>query len=402
MGRALSSRLLAGAARIAELRRDERGNVLIYVTLTATVLLGMVGLAIDGSRVMITHSEAQAAADAAALAAASQLDGQTGACSRATTEASQVTNKQRFAQETSKTITVAGTRCLATIPASDSTAIGAGGNASDPTARYVQVTTQQLTHQNTLLAAATTQNTRLIQRTATAGFRRSLCAPAPVLMVCDTSSYTVGKAYDAWLSDASHKGWLSTCGNSANCVQDTLASTQASFCVVDDNIAPVPGNKTNKAADGINTRFGVGSSTSQPSDLNVTSYPHDVGSQVGWDCATYWAANHASGTNAMTKPATCTSNTSSLTRYDVYQMERAAGKIPTPGPAGQTTPDERRLVFIAIFDCAGGGAPEGFLKAFMLEKAQGASNFTEFVEVLGLSTSKTDPTAIHEEVQLYR
>jgi len=398
---ALSSKLLAGAARIAELRRDEHGNVIIYVTVMSALLLGMAGLALDGSRAMITHSEAQAAADAAALAAASQLDGQAGACTRATNEASAVVNKQRFAEETSKTVTIAGTRCLSDLPASDSTDIAAGANASDATSRYVQVTSQQLTHQNTLLAALATQNTSLIQRKATAGFRRSLCAPAPVLMVCDTVSYTTGVAYDAWLSDASHKGWVSTCGNSANCVQDTLAATQPSFCVVDDNIDPVPGNKTQKAADGINTRFGDGSSASEPSDLDITTFPRDITTgSLGWNCSAYWTANHAS--DGLAKPAACTANTATLTRYAVYQMERAAGKIPTPGPAGKTTPNERRLVYIAIFDCASSGEPEGFLKAFMLEPAQGSSSKTEFVEVLGPATSKTDPTAIHEEVQLYR
>ena len=46
--------------------------------------------------------------------------------------------------------------------------------------------------------------------------------------------------------------------------------------------------------------------------------------------------------------------------------------------------------------------PEGYLKAFMIEPAIGKSSKTQFVEALGLATSKTDPTAIHEEVQLYR
>jgi len=401
---ALSSKLLAGAARIAELRRDERGNVIIYVTVMSALLLGMAGLALDGSRGMITHSEAQAAADAAALAAASQLDGQAGACTRATNEASAVVNKQRFAEETSKTITVAATRCLSDLPASDSTDIPAGANASDSTSRYVQVTSQQLTHQNTLLAALATQNTSLIQRKATAGFRRSLCAPAPVMMVCDTASYTTGVAYDAWLSDASHKGWVSTCGNSAPCVQDTLASAQPSFCVVDDNIDPVPGNKTDKAQTGINTRFGTESTATAPSDLDITTFPHDtVAGTRGWNCDAYWTANHAG--DGMAKPAGCSSNSTSLTRYDVYQAERAANHIPlagTPAAGTATATAERRLIYIAIFNCASSGAPEGFLKAFMLEPAQGTSTKTQFVEVLGLATSKTDPLAIHEEVQLYR
>ena len=388
-------------------RRDDGGNVIIYVSLTATVLLGMVGLALDGSRAMITHSEAQGAADAAALAGASQLDGQTGACSRAKTEATQVANQQRFAQGGPANITIASGSpvCLNGIPANDNTAITGGYvTTADASSQFISVTTQQLTHQNTFLNALSNQTTATIQSTAVAGFRRSLCAASPVVMICDTFTWTPGVAFDAWnQSGGSLKGWLSDCGNSAPCVQTTLASTVASFCVVDNSIQPANGNKTNKAAAGINTRFGQGSTASEPSDLDIMSYPLDnTTGTLGWNCALYWSTYHA--TDGLAKPSGCTTNATTVTRYSVYQAERAANKVPAAGTPStpNTTSGERRLAYIAIFNCSGGTTPEAFVKAFMLQPAQGASNFTQYVEPLELATSQTDPNAVHEEVQLYR
>src|SRR5688572_23168740 len=67
--------------------RDSEGMALIYVTVIAAVLMGFVGLVIDGSRLFITNTQAQSAADAAALAAASQLDGLPDSITRATNAA---------------------------------------------------------------------------------------------------------------------------------------------------------------------------------------------------------------------------------------------------------------------------------------------------------------------------
>ncbi|CAN7382554.1 pilus assembly protein TadG-related protein [Phenylobacterium sp. LjRoot225] len=407
MRAAIFSKLLATAARIQKLRADERGNVMIYVTLTGTVLLGMIGLALDGSRAMITHSEAQAAADAAALAGASQLDGQTGACARAKAEAGVVANQQRFAQGGKANVTIAAGSpvCLNGLPASDSTATSGFVTTSDPDSRYVQVTTQQLTHQNTLLGAVSSDNTALIQRTATAGFRRSLCAPAPVMTICSTDTWTPGVAFDAWGNGGPNKGFVCLGCNSANDVEATLAASTPPFCVT-DSTDPAPGNKTGKAPDGINTRLGIASTTARPSDLDIVDfipYSNDLSAGTGWNCDAYWTANHAS--DGFAKPAGCTSTATTLTRYDVYKSERAAGKIPAPGPAGKTTAEERRLIYLAIINncpTTAPGAPAGYIKAFLLGPATGDSAKHVYVEPIGLVTSKTDPSVIHEEVQLYR
>lgn len=398
------------AALARRFRRDERGNVMIYVSVSIATLMGMIGLALDGGRAMITHSEAQAAADAAALAGASQLDGQTGACANAKTEAAAaVTNQQRFATNGPANVTIASGSpvCLSGLPASDSASTSGYATTDDAASQYIQVTTQQLTHQNTFLSAVASNNTATIQNTAVAGFHRALCAASPVMMACDSLRWSTGVAFDAWdNSNQNLKGFLTNCSNNGNgCVTNALAGTQAAMCVSDSAVLPAPGNRTTQAADAINTRFGVNSTADDPSDLDVVTYPRDNPTQTptGWNCSSYWTANH-SDPGAPAAPAGCTS-TATITRYSVYQYERSTTHgIPAAGvPAtSYTSGDERRLVYLAVFACPGGVLPEGFLKAFMIEPASGKNNKTQYVEPLGWATSKTDPTAVHEEVQLYR
>jgi hypothetical protein len=403
----VSSSVAAAARRLPT---DERGSVLIYVALTTAVLMGMVGLALDGSRAMITHSEAQAAADGAALAGASQLDGQTGACDHAKTMATNVANRQRFAVGGPSYVTIAAgsPRCLSGLPPSDSTAIAGGMvTTSDAASKFIEVTTQQLTHQNTLLDAVSARRTAVIQRSAVAGFRRSLCAASPVMMLCNTAAWRSGVAFDAWSSYGGNKGFVAGDGcNSANCVHDTLATMTPNFCVT-DSADPAPGDKTNKAQDGVNTRFGIGSTVSQPSDtdiVNFSSYSQDITGGTGWNCLGYFAANHASDRLAQPPGCTAAATAATASRYAVYQAERAAGKIPTagrPSAGTPTTAPERRLMYLAVLNCPA-TAPEAYLKAFMITPALGTNTKTLFVEPVGLITSKTDPTVLHEEVQLYR
>lgn len=405
-----SSRLLATIVRLGGLRADESGAVIIYVSIAAAVILGMVGLALDGSRAMITHSEAQAAADGAALAGASQLDGLTGACSRAKAEAAAVANQQRFASGGPANVAIASgsPRCLSSLPASDSAAIDSSlVTTSDTNSKYVQVTTQQLTHTNSLLNALTTDTTATIQRTAVAGFQRVLCAASPIMMICSTDTWTAGVAFDAWGNAGPNKGFVCLGCSSANDVEATLANLTPAFCV-SDSAQPAPGNKTGKAPDGINTRLGIASTVTQPSDLDVVDFiPYSNEIQptpgVGWNCGAYWTAKH--GSDGLAKPAGCSNNTTALARYDVYRSERAAGKIPAPGPTGKTVPQERRLLYLAIINncpTTAPSTPAGYIKAFILGPATGGSAKHVYVEPIGLVTSKTDPNVLHEQVQLYR
>src|SRR3546814_1818504 len=82
------------------LLRSEAGAVAPTVALSLFGLIAAGGLAFDYARLASLDTELQQAADHAALAAASQLDGETGACARAAQAASaMVVNETRFAND---------------------------------------------------------------------------------------------------------------------------------------------------------------------------------------------------------------------------------------------------------------------------------------------------------------
>ena len=65
------------------LRRDERGSILVQFTIYLTVIMGFIGLALDGARVFLLHNDLQDLADAAAVAGAASLDGTANALTNA-------------------------------------------------------------------------------------------------------------------------------------------------------------------------------------------------------------------------------------------------------------------------------------------------------------------------------
>src|SRR5262245_20655391 len=74
------SRLLS---LLGKLGKDQRGSILIQFTIMLIAIMGMVGLALNGGRLMMLHSDLQKLADAAALAGAAKLDGTANAITNA-------------------------------------------------------------------------------------------------------------------------------------------------------------------------------------------------------------------------------------------------------------------------------------------------------------------------------
>ena len=78
-------------------RRDQRGAVAVWAVLIAPPLLGVAALAVDLSRIYSAQAEMQTAADALARAGALELDGSSGAITRANLAINNlVANDQRF------------------------------------------------------------------------------------------------------------------------------------------------------------------------------------------------------------------------------------------------------------------------------------------------------------------
>jgi Flp pilus assembly protein TadG len=182
---------------------DKRGVTWIYVTITASALFGFAGLVIDFARVEITHTQARSAAEAVALAGASQLDGTSDAITRALNAALNtplVQNDQNLGA-TPGNITITNIRFLSGLPAGDPTLpenpsvldpyVVADQNwtaASAPDApfeaRFIEVTTQQITVNNSFIQVVGGGQTAVTSASAVAGFTQVLCRRAP-LAICN-------------------------------------------------------------------------------------------------------------------------------------------------------------------------------------------------------------------------
>jgi Flp pilus assembly protein TadG len=163
---------------------------LVAVSLFALIALG--GIAFDYARLVGMHSELQAAADQAALAAATQLDGKDGACDRAASAASAlIQNDTRFANETASraiTVTTTGVTCGATSAAkikfyNSYTSMTSNTPATDDaTAHFVSVTVDGRTAEYALTPIVAAFTSGSIDATAVAGVGSAICKNPPVML----------------------------------------------------------------------------------------------------------------------------------------------------------------------------------------------------------------------------
>jgi Flp pilus assembly protein TadG len=116
-------------------RRGERGSVLAMSTISMLALLLATGLAVDVSHFYTVKAEMQNAADAAALAAASQLNSTSGGIKCAITEATKALNKYDF--KTTVAITSANVTFAQNL--NGSYVSGAAAIASPTGIRFVKV-----------------------------------------------------------------------------------------------------------------------------------------------------------------------------------------------------------------------------------------------------------------------
>jgi Flp pilus assembly protein TadG len=176
-----------------KLIHDERGSVAPTVALSLVALLATGGLAFDYAQMEGMQSELIQAADQAALAGASQLDGQTGACARAAAAArSLITNNSRFANDgAGPGITIANE------PSCDATGYvqfyqswdqstdtpGPASNA-DANAKVVLVTVGGRTAKFAMTPIVGMFNSGSIKASAVASVGRAICKTPPV-MICN-------------------------------------------------------------------------------------------------------------------------------------------------------------------------------------------------------------------------
>jgi Flp pilus assembly protein TadG len=175
--------------RISSLfRTDERGAVAPTVALSLFALIAVGGIAFDYARMAALDTELQNAADQAALAAATQLDGRGGARDRATAAAQAlVANLTYFANDGGGTgITVPTVEFYSTYNPNRANVNDAPGSAAttDDTANYVRVTVGTRTARYALTPIVAAFNSGPMTARALAGIGSAVCNVPPV-MICN-------------------------------------------------------------------------------------------------------------------------------------------------------------------------------------------------------------------------
>lgn len=167
--------------RFRALLKAEGGAVAATYALALFALIGIAGVGFDYARLATMDTELQNAADQAALAAATQLDGQSDSMTRATSAASALVSNNTLLSNDSKgqAITVDSVQFYATRDAAESE----GAVATDPKlARFVRVSIAAREAFYALTPVVGALSSGNIDANATAGMGSAICKVPPVMM----------------------------------------------------------------------------------------------------------------------------------------------------------------------------------------------------------------------------
>lgn len=258
--------------------RNDDGAVAPTIALSLVALIAVGGIAFDYARMGSMDTELQSAADQAALAAAAQLDNNSGACARAANAArSMLANRTYMANDGN----ASGTAI--TIPLE--TACDAVGQVrfwqnitkttaatNDANAKFVEITVDSRTARYALTPIVAAFSSGAMNATAFAGLDSAICK-VPPLMLCNpnenadpdfTIANYVGKGIRLVGNDGGgiygpgNFGFLDTgAGNGAQTLRQVLGQNN-----VPGNCASGSGVDTETGSiisvrDALNTRFGI-------------------------------------------------------------------------------------------------------------------------------------------------
>lgn len=286
-------------ARPPRSRSSERGSVTIMAAILMIGLVLAIGLSIDVSRIYMVRSGLQNAADAAALAAARELNSGTGGLTEAETQANAIANQYGFNRTgvTAPSVTISKVEFAPSIDGhcdavNDGWCVGAGSVPAGKVSsiKFVRVTTQAATV-GILFAGQALGASHVEQRTATAGASIGLngvCNFFPIAVALSNpnpanhaalrftftdggSSVTlVNQGYVVMqVSDIPGNGVPETVKLAAGITQN--CATLGSFLRASPSANGSNGPKA--VADGANSRFDA--YTNLASSLSTTDYPPD-------------------------------------------------------------------------------------------------------------------------------
>ena len=253
---------------------DQRGAVAATYALALVPLIAMAGVGMDYARLMGMDSELQNGADQAALAAATQLDGKAGACTRASSAAIDLVTNTSLLTSDDNTITLAAaTDCAGSgsirfwQDKAKTTAATTDGNAN-----YVEVTVDVRGVDYALLPITGLLRGD-VQAAALAGLGSAICKQPP-LMLCNPLETGTNKEFDAVANigkgvrliandggasvSPGNFGFLETnAGTGASVLLEVLARpTRPGDCVSAETVTTETGVKAS-VMDAFNTRFGI-------------------------------------------------------------------------------------------------------------------------------------------------
>src|SRR6266568_6293428 len=319
-------------------RKGERGNVMVMTAILAVGIVLAVGLCIDVSRVYMIRTELQNAADAAALAAARELDSGASGIQDAVTRATTIVNNYGFNRAAISIATVEFSDSLNGTYVDSATA-----QANPANIKFVRVTTQSAAT-TILFAVKALGNSHAESRTATAGMSapiNSICDFFPIAVALDpaiqpgdgadgypapntamTLSFVQGTGSSATLADKNYI-ILEVPDINGNGSPETavLSAGVTDLCyALNANIQfrMTPSSNLNNGpkqiTDGVNTRFDV-YANGYGNALQPSTFPPD-------------------------------SNVQQSITFDQYN-NRTAVTAPNPNGPGQ---DERRILIVPIVD----------------------------------------------------
>lgn len=267
----------------ADFLKNEEGAIAPLYALVLTALIAVGGIAFDYSRLAAMDTELQNAADQAALAAASQLDGQAGAILRATNAANNlVANETRFANDgnvAGRNVTIANITffscesddCRADRTRANMTVL-AGTADDDAAARFVEVTVGGRRAFYALTPIVNAFSSGDINAAALAGLGSSVCRVPPV-MICNpneaadpnfTTENYIGAGIRLVANDGGggngpgNFGFLANdAGNGAAVLREALGRVDPpGDCIRFDGVTTEPGALVS-VLDALNTRFDI-------------------------------------------------------------------------------------------------------------------------------------------------
>lgn len=282
--------MLIGSVRRFE--RDERGAVAPTVALALFALIAVGGVGFDYARLAAMDTELQDAADQAALAAATQLDGTAGSTTLAVKAAQALLlNKTYFANDSCGTTIETGVTNSACTAAGASSTVrvtfystkadaeaGTNGyvasSTADTTAKFVGVDVIGRKSYYALTPIVAAFNSGTMNANAVAGLGSAICKTPPV-MICNPAELTdsaftvanyvgkglklvsVGNGGGAW--SPGNFGYLDTgaSGTGANALREALGwNAIPGDCLPQSGVNTKPG-ATVTVTDALNTRFDI-------------------------------------------------------------------------------------------------------------------------------------------------